>query len=196
VPLNVLLLGPQGAGKGTQAKRIASEYGIAHISTGDRLRAEAQSGSELGQRVAPIMEAGELVPDELMIDLIRDWITREDAREGFVLDGFPRTLPQAQALDEMLADVDRPLSIILELQVPDQVARERMLKRAAAENRADDTPEAIDRRLELYHEKTRPISDHYYTTHKLVGVHGDRSVNEVWAEIQEALEQANGREAA
>jgi adenylate kinase len=193
VPLNVLLLGPQGAGKGTQAKRIASEYGVAHISTGDRLRAEAESGSPLGQRVAPIMESGELVSDELMIELIRDWISREDAQEGFVLDGFPRTLPQAQALDEMLAEVDRPLSIILELQVPDDVARERMLKRAAAEGRADDTPEAIDRRLELYHEKTRPISDHYYTTHKLVGVHGERAIEDVWAEIQEALETVAAR---
>jgi adenylate kinase len=193
--LNVLLLGIQGSGKGTQAKRIAAEYEIPHISTGDILRQHVKDGTELGKRVGPIMERGALVPDDLMVELIRDRLGRDDAQGGFILDGFPRTQPQAEALDAMLAEIEHPLSIVLELQVPDDVARARMLKRAEEEGRADDTPEAIDKRIELYHEVSRPLGEHYLATGKLVGIHGDRTVNEVWAEIQDALETVKARAA-
>jgi adenylate kinase len=142
------------------------------------------------------MEAGELVPDALMIELIEFWIGAQDTTAGFVLDGFPRTLEQAEALDAMLAEIDRPLSIILELQVSDDVARERMLSRARIEGRTDDTPDAIERRIQLYHEKTKPIADHYFATGKLVAVHGEREIDEVWKEIQDALETVQGREDA
>jgi adenylate kinase len=191
--VNILLLGPQGSGKGTQAKRIEAEYGIPHIATGDMLRAAIAQDTELGQRVKPILESGQLVPDELMIDLIRERLGQPDAEEGFVLDGFPRTSPQAHALDSMLDEIGRALSIVFEFQLPDDVAVKRLLRRADLEGRADDSPEAIDRRLALYHDQTEPLVEHYRAHGNLVGIHGDRSVNEVFSEVQEALEQVAAR---
>lgn len=189
VPLDVLLLGVQGSGKGTQAKRIASDYGLAHIATGDMLRKAVAEGSELGRRVQPILESGELVPDDLMIELIRERLQSKDAENGFVLDGFPRTMTQAEALDSMLTEIGRPLSVVFELQVPDDVVLERLHQRAEKEGRADDTPEAIEKRLELYHRETKPIVAHYRALGNLVGIHADRPENEVFAEIQDALDQ-------
>ena len=191
---NVLLLGVQGSGKGTQARRIAAEYGIPHIATGDLLRAEIGAGTELGRRVQAILDRGDLVPDETMSEFIRAQLARPETWDGFVLDGFPRTMAQADALDALLADLGRPLTIVFELQVPDEVATARMLKRAVEEGRADDTPEAIARRVQLYHEETEPIVSHYRAAGNLVGIHGDRPVNEVFAEIQDALEQAAVRQ--
>jgi adenylate kinase len=191
--VNVLLLGPQGSGKGTQAKRIEEEYGIPHIATGDMLRKAMEEGTELGRRVKPIYDSGGLVPDDLMIDLIRERLEQPDTDEGFILDGFPRTSAQADALDAMLSDIGRELSIVFEFQLPDEIARQRLLRRAALENRADDTPEAIDRRLALYHELTEPLVEHYRLQGNLVGVHGDRTVNEVFSEVQEALDQVAAR---
>ena len=186
---NVLLLGPQGAGKGTQGRLIASEYAIPHVATGDMLRAAMADGSELGRQVRPIYDSGRLVPDNLMIALIRERLSGENAREGFVLDGFPRTMAQADALEETLREIGRDLDVVFEFQIPDEVARERMLKRAAEEGRTDDTPEAIDERLRLYHEETKPLIEYYRTRGNLVGVHGDRPVNQVFSEIQQTLEQ-------
>jgi adenylate kinase len=191
--VNVLLLGPQGSGKGTQAKRIEVEYGIPHIATGDMLRAAMEEGTELGRRVKPIVESGQLVPDDLMIDLIRERLSRPDAEPGFVLDGFPRTPAQADALDAMLDEIGRALSIVFEFQVPDDLATGRLLKRSELEGRADDTPEVIARRLALYHELTEPLIEHYRLRGNLVGIHGDRPVNEVFTEIQQALEQTAAR---
>jgi adenylate kinase len=157
------------------------------------LRAAIQDGSELGRRVKPILESGQLVPDDLMIELIRERLAQPDAAAGFVLDGFPRTAPQADALDRMLDEIGRPLSIVFEFQLADDVARERLLKRAELEGRSDDTPEVIDRRLALYHELTEPLGEHYRLHGNLVGIHADRSVNEVFSEVQEALEQVTAR---
>ena len=187
--MNILLLGPQGSGKGTQAKRISAEYGIPHIATGDMLRATMAAGTELGRRVKPIYDAGALVPDELMIELIRERLNEEDAAEGFVLDGFPRTTVQADALDVMLREIGRELTIVFELQISDAVCIERLTKRALEEGRVDDTPEAIRTRLELYHRETEPLVEHYRAQGILVGIHADATVNEVFAEIQQALEQ-------
>jgi adenylate kinase len=186
---DILLLGPQGAGKGTQGKLIADEHGIPHVATGDMLRAAMAAGTELGRQVAPIYDAGQLVPDDLMIALIRERLGTEDAREGFVLDGFPRTMPQAEALEEMLREIGRDLDVVFEFQLADQVGRERMLRRAAEEGRTDDTPEAIDQRLRLYHEETEPLIEYYRTRGNLVGIHADRSVQDVFREIQQTLEQ-------
>jgi adenylate kinase len=185
--VNLLVLGPQGAGKGTQAKRIAEDYGIPHVSTGEMFRAAIAEQSELGRRVDPILAKGELVPDELTVALIRDRLSRDDARSGFVLDGFPRNLAQADALDTMLAEIGRELDAILYFELPDEVSRERMVKRAAEENRADDTPDAIERRLQIYHAETEPIVEHYRATGKLVPLHAERSVDEVYEEITDAL---------
>jgi adenylate kinase len=185
--LNLLVLGPQGAGKGTQAKRISSEYGIPHVSTGDMFRAAIAAGSELGKRVAPILASGELVPDELTVELIRERLSHEDARDGFVLDGFPRNLAQADALDQMLREIGRGLDAILFFNVPDSVGLERALRRAELERRTDDTPEVIGRRLDIYHLETEPIVEHYRATGKLVPLHAERGVEDVWAEIDAAL---------
>ena len=193
--MNVLLLGPQGSGKGTQAKRIEAEYGIPHIATGEILRDAIANETEFGVRVKPIVESGQLVPDDLMIDLIRERLGEDDAQEGFILDGFPRTIRQAEALDEMLADIGRELSIVFGFQLDDEIGIARMLKRADVENRKDDTPEAIAERLRLYHELTEPLIDYYRAQGSLVGIHADRTVDEVFAEIQEALEQTAARSA-
>jgi adenylate kinase len=189
VTLNLLLLGPQGSGKGTQAKRTSAEYGIPHIATGDILRAEMARESELGRQVKPIYDAGKLVPDELMVAIIRDRLSRGDTLPGFILDGFPRTMAQAQALDDMLAEIGRELTIVMELQVDDAVARERIQRRAPDEGRSDDTPDAIEQRLALYHEKTAPLVAYYRAQGKLVGIHGERSVDEVFSEIEQVLNQ-------
>jgi adenylate kinase len=187
---NILVLGPQGAGKGTQAKRIAETYGIPHIATGDMLRAAMAADTELGRKVKPIYDSGGLVPDDLMIELIRDRLTDDDTENGFVVDGFPRTLPQAEALDPMLREIGKELTVVFALQLPDEVAMERLMKRAQLEGRGDDTPEAIAKRLELYHRETEPLIEWYRIRSNVVTVHADRSVNEVFAEIQDALEQA------
>ncbi len=188
--MNLLVLGPQGAGKGTQAKRISAEFEIPHVGTGDMFRAEQAAGTEFGKQVGAIMAAGELVPDELTIAMIANRLAQPDAANGFVLDGFPRNLAQADALDAMLSEIGRTLDAVLFFDVPDSVGMERALKRAEIEGRADDTPEAIGRRLAVYHSETEPIVEHYRATGKLVPLHGERSIEEVWTEISLALEQA------
>ncbi len=189
MPLNVLLLGPQGAGKGTQASRISAEYGIPHIASGEILRAEMQAGTELGRRVKDVYDRGDLVSDDLMIELIRTRLGQPDTEAGFVLDGFPRTTVQAEALDAMFNEIGRSFSVVFALQIPDEVAFERLRKRAEIEGRPDDTDEAIRRRLENYHRETEPLIEYYRVRGNLVPIHGDRSENQVFAEIQSALEQ-------
>jgi adenylate kinase len=193
--MNLLLLGPQGSGKGTQAARIAADYGIPHVSTGDMFRAAVAAGSELGRRVEPILAAGELVPDDLTVELIRERLGQPDARPGFALDGFPRNLAQAQALDRMLEEIGRDLDAVLYFDVPDEVAIERLLGRARAEGRTDDTPDVIKRRLAIYHEQTEPLAAYYRARDRLVPLHAERTVDEVYAELQDALEHVEGRAA-
>jgi len=185
--LNLLVLGPQGSGKGTQAKRICAHHGIPHISTGDMFRAAIAAGSPLGREVEPILASGELVPDELTVALIRERLAEDDARDGFVLDGFPRNLEQAAALDAMLADIGRELDAVLFFDLSDELATERMHGRAVAEGRPDDAPETIARRLAIYHEQTEPVVGYYRGLHNLVELHAEQSIDEVFAQIEEAL---------
>ena len=185
--MNLLVLGPQGAGKGTQAQRIATDYGIPHVSTGDMFRAAQAEGTEFGKRVGEIMEAGRLVPDDLTITMIKERLSQPDAQTGFVLDGFPRNIAQAEVLDAMLGEIGRGLDAILFLDLPDVVGIERALNRAQVEARADDTPEVIAKRLEIYHSETEPIVEHYRVTGKLVPIHADRSIEDVWSEISDSL---------
>ena len=185
--MNLLVLGPQGAGKGTQAQRISAEYGIPHVSTGDMFRA-LDTSTELGRRVKAIMDAGELVPDEVTVRMIEDRLSEPDAGEGFVLDGFPRNLAQAEALDAMLGSIGRGLDAILFFDVPDEVGMERALKRAEIEGRSDDTAEVIAKRLATYHRETVPIVEHYRTTGKLIPIHAARSIDDVWHEISDSLQ--------
>jgi adenylate kinase len=188
--LNILLLGPQGAGKGTQGKLICAEHRIPHIATGDMLRTAMADGTQLGRAVKPIYDAGRLVPDDLMIELIRERLSQDDAQGGFVLDGFPRNDVQAEALDEVLEEIERPLTVVLEFQLPEEVSLERLRRRADEESRVDDTEEAIRTRLRLYHEQTEPLIEHYRARGNLVGIRADRPVEEVYSDIQRALEQA------
>jgi adenylate kinase len=187
--VNLLLLGPQGAGKGTQAKRIAAEYEIPHIATGDMFRAEQAAGTDFGRQVGEIMQRGDLVPDELTVAMIENRLAQPDAADGFVLDGFPRNLAQAAALDVMLGSIGRGLDAILFFDISDAAGMERALSRAALEGRADDTREVIARRLEIYHRETEPIIEHYRATGKLVPLHADRSIEQVWSQISDALQQ-------
>jgi adenylate kinases len=191
--VKILLLGPQGSGKGTQAKRLAEEYGLAHVSTGDILREEIEAGTELGKEVEPILASGGLVPDATMIRLIRECLQQDDAQNGFVLDGFPRTQPQAEALDKMLREIERPLTVVFALDISDESSKERLLKRAEREGREDDTPEVIERRLRTYREQTEPLIEHYRTRGNLVTIHADRPIDAVFAEIQKALDHVEAR---
>jgi len=186
--VNLLVLGPQGSGKGTQAKRISAAHALPHVSTGDMFRAAIASGTELGRRVEPILASGDLVPDELTVALIRERLSEEDARDGFVLDGFPRNLTQAEALDGMLAEIGRGLDAVLFFDLSDELAVERIRGRALDEGRDDDTPEAIGRRLAIYHEQTEPVVERYRATGKLVPLHAARSIEDVSTEIEAALD--------
>jgi len=172
-------------------------YGIPHISSGDLYREAVARGTDLGKQVEPILAAGRLVPDEITVPLIRDRLDRGDTIPGFILDGYPRNLAQAEALDEMLNEVGRSLDVVLELQVPDRrELMDRMLKRAAEEGRADDTPEVIQRRLETYDRETAPLIEYYRTTRgNVVGIHADRAIDEVFREIEQSLSalEARGR---
>jgi adenylate kinase len=182
--VRILILGPQGSGKGTQAKRIAVAYGVPHVATGDMFRAAVADGSELGTRVRPYLDAGDLVPDDLTIDLIRERLAEED---GFVLDGFPRTMAQAEALDAMLDEIGKPLDAVILLQVSDEEATKRLRARAEQEGRVDDSPEAIRNRLRLYHELTELVVDRYQLAGIEVIVDGEQTMDEVFAAIQDAL---------
>ena len=191
----ILVLGPQGSGKGTQARKVSRTYGIPHIATGDMLREMRELSTPLGRELREVLDAGELVNDALMIELIRDRLSRGDTIPGFVLDGFPRTMAQAEALDDLLRDLDRSLDVVFEFQVPEREQLvERLLKRAQLENRADDTPDAIGRRLELYERETAPLVEYYRSTRgNVVGIHADRTVDEVFHEIQESLQSVEAR---
>jgi adenylate kinase len=164
-------------------------YGIPHIATGDMIREIKELPTELGQELKVVYDRGDLVSDDLMIRLIRDRLSRGDTVGGFVLDGFPRTMPQAEALGSLLRGLGRDLDVVFDFQVPDrEVLLQRMLARAEAEGRSDDTPEVIERRLELYDRETAPLIE-YYRSHQanVVGIHADSTVEEVFREIEEAL---------
>jgi adenylate kinase len=186
--VNLLVLGPQGSGKGTQAARLSETHGIPHVSTGEMFRDAIAAGTDLGRRVEPILASGDLVPDDLTVSLIRQRLAEPDAERGFVLDGFPRNLAQAEALDAMLAEIGRELDAVLFFDISDDVAVERLRGRAKDEGRDDDTPEAIARRLAIYHDQTEPVVERYRATGKLVPLHAERSIEQVATEIAQALE--------
>jgi adenylate kinase len=192
MPLNIVILGPPGAGKGTQAELISKDAGIPHINTGDMYRAAVAAGTELGARVKPYMEAGELVPDDLTIAVVRERLAQPDTAAGFVLEGFPRTLPQAEALDTILAESDRGLSVVLDFQLPEDVAEQRLLKRALEQGRGDDTPEIIHRRMETMR-IPEELVEYYRAKGILVGIHAEQSIDEVFAEVQNVLQAAAAR---
>jgi adenylate kinase len=193
--VNVLLLGPQGSGKGTQARLISKTYGIPPIATGDMIREIKELDTELGRRVKSIYDRGELVDDATIIDLIESRLDRGNTIPGFVLDGFPRNTTQAEALDALLSRLGRDLDVVFEFRVSDRdVLLERLAQRAAEEGRTDDTPEAIRKRLEIYDRETAPLVEYYRSTRgNVVGIHAERPIEDVFAEIQEALDQVAAR---
>ena len=170
-------------------------YGIPHIATGDMIREMMARDTELGRELREVYDRGDLVSDEQMIELIRDRLSRGDTVAGFVLDGFPRTMTQAEALDELLAEFGRELDVVFDFLVPDRdVLLQRLLKRAEEEGRSDDTPEAIKRRLELYDRETAPLIEYYRSTRvNVVGLHADRTIDEVFREIEDALSSVQAR---
>jgi adenylate kinase len=167
-------------------------YGIPHIASGDMIREIKELPTEIGREVKAVYDRGDLVSDDQMVRLIRERLSRGDPVGGFILDGFPRTMPQAEALDELLRELSRGLDVVFDFQVPDrEVLLQRMLNRAAEERRSDDTPEAIKRRLEIYERETAPLVEYYRSTRvNVVGIHADRTVDEVFHEIEEALAEA------
>lgn len=188
--MNLILFGPPAAGKGTQAKRLVDHRQMVQLSTGDMLRAAIASGSELGQRVAGIMERGELVSDEIVIELIEQRLPETEAAGGAIFDGFPRTLAQAQALDVMLAGRGRKIDLVVRLKVDDEVLTQRIAGRFAESGRPDDNPESFKVRLGAYNAQTAPLLPYYEGQGKLVEVDGMGSIDAVAAAIDSALARA------
>ncbi|MBM3561276.1 MAG: adenylate kinase [Alphaproteobacteria bacterium] len=191
---HLILLGPPGAGKGTQAKRLDSSRGYVQLSTGDMLRAAVASGSPMGRQAKAVMDAGRLMPDDVMIAIIADRIGQPDCRRGFILDGFPRTVAQAEALDRLLADRGLRLDHVIEVKVDDDILVDRIATRNAqadtAGARSDDTVETLRKRLQVYHEQTAPILPYYKKSGRLVTVDGMAPIDEVGRQIDTVLEGA------
>ena len=187
--MNLILFGPPAAGKGTQAKRLVTERGMVQLSTGDMLRAARTSGSELGKRVSAIMDAGSLVSDEIVIALIEERLPEAEAAGGAIFDGFPRTVGQALALDQMLERRGRGIDRVVRLKVDDDALMSRIAGRFAAEGRPDDNPESFKTRLTAYNTQTAPLLPFYKAQGKLVEVDGMASIDVVAKSIDEALQE-------
>ena len=182
--MRIIFIGPPGAGKGTQAEKMIDQYKLAHLSTGDMLRAARDAKTEVGLKAEQYMSAGQLVPDEILIAMIAERLEKDDCRQGYLLDGFPRTIAQAEALDAMLAEKKTPLDVVLELQVPE----EELFRRLAGRGRADDKPEVIRERLVAYTNQTSPLLDYYSSKGLLKSVDGLGSVDEIFAQIVNVLD--------
>lgn len=192
--MKIVLLGAPGAGKGTQATLLCQAKKLPHISTGEMMRAAVAKGSALGQRVKKFMDAGQLVPDEIVIDVIKERLSEDDCKGGFLLDGFPRTVAQAEALDRVLGELKRDLTHIVELQVPESVLLERIEGRASqGSGRSDDTPEVAKKRLEVYRAQTAPVTAYYAATkthsggQRLFEIDGIGTVEDVHLRVLKAL---------
>jgi adenylate kinase len=195
--MRIVLVGPPAAGKGTQAGRIVDRFGGVHIATGDILRSNAERGTELGLTASRFMDRGDLVPDEVMIDMVLERVGEGDCTEGFVLDGFPRTVPQAEALERRLDELGCSLDAAVSLEVDEDELRDRLAHRAEEQDRVeDDDPDAIRRRLELFNRETEPLLDYYDGKGLLVRVDAQGGIDEVAERIAGALEGGRDREGA
>ena len=185
--MRLVLLGAPGSGKGTQATRLREHLQVPHISTGDLLRGAVAAGTPLGLKAKAVMEAGNLVSDDIVLGMLEERLGKDDARAGFVLDGYPRNLAQARALEQLLARLKQPVDIAVQLDVDTGLLVERIAGRAALEGRADDTPESVRNRLNVYNQQTAPVVEFYRNTGKLACVHGVGSMDEVFTRIVEAI---------
>lgn len=187
--LNIVLFGPPGAGKGTQSERLIEKYGLVHLSTGDVFRANIKGETELGQLAKSYMEAGQLVPDEVTINMLRSEVVKYEAPMGFIFDGFPRTNAQAKALDEFLSSLQTEITLMLALEVEENELKARLLKRAEVSGRPDDAdPAVIEKRISVYNNETAPVKEFYQAQHKFVAIDGIGSIDEITQRLFSAID--------
>ncbi|WP_289761315.1 adenylate kinase [Duncaniella muris] len=186
---NLVIFGAPGSGKGTQSEKLIDRYGLTHISTGDVLRKEIAAGSELGKIADSYISKGQLIPDDLMVDILASEFDRlRPQSKGFIFDGFPRTIPQAEALKKMLEDRGEEVHSVIGLEVADEELMERLIKRGAESGRSDDNPETIGNRLKVYHSTTSPLRDYYTAEGTYRAIQGSGRVDEIFSRITEAIE--------
>ena len=187
--LNIVIFGAPGSGKGTQSERIVEKYGINHISTGDVLRAEIKNGTELGKTAKGYIDEGQLIPDELMIDILASVFDSFEDSKGVIFDGFPRTIAQAEALKKMLAERGQDVTVMVDLEVPEDELMTRLIKRGKDSGRADDNEETIKKRLHVYHSQTAPLIDWYKNEKKYQHINGLGTMDGIFADICEAVDK-------
>lgn len=191
--LNIVLFGPPGAGKGTQSELMREKFSLIHLSTGDLLRSEIKNGTELGKEAKKLMDEGQLVPDSVVIGMIRHRLEQNRDAQGFIFDGFPRTEAQASSLDELLAELNESITTMISLEVPEEELIDRLLERGKSSGRSDDqNEEVIKDRLKVYEEQTAVLKDYYQNQDKLQSVNGLGSIDEVFGRIEQAVQQAHG----
>jgi adenylate kinase len=185
--MRLVLFGAPGSGKGTQATRLREHFQVPHISTGDLLRAAVAAGTPLGMQAKAVMEAGQLVSDAIVLGMLEERLAKPDTDKGFILDGYPRNLAQADALEALLGRIGQPLDIAVKLDVPTELLVDRIAGRARAEGRADDTPEAVRARLEVFNQQTAPVADYYHGRNRLAVVDGVGSMDDVFERVVAAI---------
>lgn len=192
--MNLVIFGGPGSGKGTQSARLIDNYGLYHISTGELLRDHIKRETEIGKTANKYISKGQLIPDDLMISIIEEVLDKEAKdKKGIILDGFPRTIPQAEALEKFLKSRGSDVHAVVGLEVPDEELTGRLLKRAQESGRSDDNPETIKKRLEVYHNQTQPLREHYINKEKYIPINGSGDVNAIFNLIKEGLKDKTGR---
>lgn len=185
--LNIVIFGAPGSGKGTQSEKLIEKYGLTHISTGDVLRKEIKNGSKLGKIAEEYISKGQLLPDELIVNILADTLDKCEIVKGVIFDGFPRTIPQAEALKKVLSERNMDISIVLGLEVEEKELIDRLLKRGAISGRSDDNIETINKRLEVYHSQTDPLREYYIKEGKYKPITGDGTIDEIFEKIKKVI---------
>ncbi len=185
--LNIVIFGAPGSGKGTQSEKLIEKYGLTHISTGDVLRKEIKNGSKLGKIAEEYISKGQLLPDELIVNILADTLDKCEIVKGVIFDGFPRTIPQAEALKKVLSERNMDISVVLGLEVEEKELIDRLLKRGAISGRSDDNIETINKRLEVYHSQTDPLREYYIKEGKYKPITGDGTIDEIFEKIKKAI---------